>query len=70
MDAGLERLVDGANPVRGGKQRSVVILQNLDEHRYRSVHLHIGLGPLRKDHIGLIEEHAIPQVSKLEYVLQ
>lgn len=71
MDARLERLVNCSHTVGSEEQKTVVILENSEEHRDQGVSLHVVLGTLRQEDVGLIQEkNTVPQVSKTEYVLE
>lgn len=59
MDTGLEGLVNGTHTVCR------------EEHRDQGIPLHVLLGPLRKEDIGLVQQqHAVPQVRQTEHVLE
>jgi hypothetical protein len=61
VDTRLEGLVDGADSVGGEEEKTVVVLEDSEEDRDKSVTLHVLLGSLGKEHIGLVkQENTIP----------
>ncbi len=71
VDAGLEGLVDGADAVRRQEEQAVVVLEDAQEDGHERVALHVELGALREEDVGLVEqEDAVPEMGQPEHVGQ
>lgn len=71
VDAGPEGVVDGAHAVRGQEEDAVVVLEDAEEDRDERVALHVLLGTLRQEDVGLVEQQdAVPHVRQPENIGQ